>query len=170
VPAAQTNSINNLQHSPVATNNLGLDNSNINKNGGSPNQVVTLASELAKCQLRRVNLSRSDSDKESECNNNNISNAKTTRAASLACVPDNLMNDLSRKIASRRERIDQQGDGQSMPLNSGSGNSVMNTNGTGIDRAQEIRITEVVSKELDRLYVKFKIDLLDSIKAELRQL
>lgn len=155
-----------------SSNSLTIDN-NVSRNSGSPNQVVSLASELAKCQLKKVSLSRSDSDKESECNNNNISNAKTTRAASLAYVPDNLMNDLNRKLASRRERIDQQGDGQSMSSNvnsNGSVNSVNITNGLGGDsKSQESWLADLIRREISKEMSKMKAEIIDAVKSELRQ-
>lgn len=106
-------------------------------------------------------MSRSDSDKESESNNNNIANAKTTRAASLAYVPmsDNLMNDLSKKLASRRERIENQGDSQSMSNNSA--NNVNATNGLN----GESWIADLIRKEIN----KMKTEIIDAIKTELRQ-
>lgn len=159
----------NLQHSPITnsnSNNLGIDN-NVNRNGGSPNQVVSLASELAKCQLKKVNLSRSDSDKESECNNNHIANAKTTRAASLAS--DNLMNDLSKKLASRKQRIDQQGDVHSVSNASNSSAIVNNTNGINGDKIQESWLADLIRNEISKEITKMKAEIIDAIKTELRQ-
>lgn len=135
--------------------------------------MVSLASELAKCQLKKVNLSRSDSDKESECNNNNISNAKTTRAASLAYVPDNLMNDLSKKLASRRERIDQQGEGQSISNNAGGNGGTINVNLpnglSGDSKSQENWLADLIRREISKEMSKMKAEIIDAVKTELRQ-
>lgn len=158
---------NNLQHSPVANSNFGLENG-ANRNGGSPSQALSLASELAKCQLRKVN--RSDSDKESECNNNSIiAHPKTTRAASLAnCfAADNLLNDLKGKLASRREKIDQQGDS---PANTNSSGTVNNgTNGLGTDKSQESWLADIIRKEISQQLTQMKSEIIDAIKTELRQ-
>lgn len=167
------NDVNNLQHSPITnsnSNNLGIDN-NANRNGGSPNQVVSLASEIAKCQLRKVNLSRSDSDKESECNNNHITNAKTTRAASLGLVsqPGNFINDLSKKLASRRERIGQQGDVHSASNSSNGGTNLNNSNGVSSDKVQESWLADLIRKEISKEITKMKGEIIDAIKTELRQ-
>jgi hypothetical protein len=134
-------------------------------NGGSPSQMSSLASELAKCQLKKVNLSRSDSDKESECNNNIVGNPKTTRANSLAYVPNNLMNDLSKKLASRRERLDQQGDSRG-----GASNNSSNTNGTGsVDKSHDDWLASLIRKEIAKEMSKMKAEIIDAIKSELKQ-
>lgn len=162
VSASTGNASNNLQHSPITNTN---SNNNSDRNGGSPNQVSSLSNDLsAKCQLRKVNnLSRSDSDKESECNNN-IPNAKTIRAASLACAPIDLMSEMSKKLASRRERLDQHGDNQQM-----SNNNVNNTNGINTDKAQETWLAEFIRNELSKEMAKMKAEIIDVIKTELRQ-
>lgn len=168
--ATNNHSPNNLQHSPVSNHSFGLENG-ANRNGGSPSQAVSLASELAKCQLKKVN--RSDSDKESECNNNSImGHPKTTRAASLAnCqafASDNLMNDLKGKLASRREKIDQQGDS---PANSNSSSAVERsmTNGIGTDKSQESWLADIIRKEISQQLNQMKSEIIDAIKTELRQ-
>jgi len=116
-----------------------------------------------KCQLKKVNLSRSDSEKESECNNNNIANPKTTRAASLAYVPTNLMDDLNKRLASRREKLDQKGDTQS----NCSSNSI--TNGVSNDKGQETWLADLIRKEISVEMSKMKAEILDAIRSELRQ-
>lgn len=166
----------NQQHSPVTnvsnggtnnSSNFGSinDSSSSNRNGGSPNQVNTLASELAKCQLRKVNLSRSDSDRESECNNN-IANAKTTRAASLAHVPNNLMNDLAKTLALRRNNN----------INgNGNGTSNSNSNGTnaincaGDKATNETWLADLIRKEISKEMTKAKAEIIEAIRSEMKK-
>ena len=128
-------------------------------NGTSPSQTSSLANELAKCQLKKVNLSRSETEKESECNNNIVGNPKN-RAASLAC--DNLMNDLSKRLAIRRERLDQQGDGQSNNSNS----SI--TNGTSNDKSHESWLADLIRKEISKEMSKMKAEILEAIRSEFK--
>ena len=152
VTPAQTS--NNAQQSPVAYNN------SLEANGGSPCQGSSLANELAKCQLRKVNLSRSDSDKESECNNNSIGNPKTTRAASLAYDPrDTLMSDLKKKLASQREKSEPKGP-------DASNNTSSTTNGTGniSEKLQETLIAEM-RKEMS----KMKAEILEAVRTEFKR-
>ena len=130
--------------------------------------MSSLASELAKCQPKKVNLSRSDSDtmKDSECNNNNVGNPKTTRAASLAYAPacDSLMDDLNKRLASRRERLEQKGDNHS------SNSSSNNVNGTATnDKGHEGWLADLIRKEISKEMARMKIEIIDAIKSELKQ-
>ena len=110
--------------------------------------------------MKKVNLSRSDSEKESECNNNNVGSHKTTRAVSLA---DNLMSDLNRKIAIRRERLDQQGENQASNNNS---NNI--TNGTTNDKGHDSWLADLIRKEIAKEMSKMKDEIIDAIVSVLK--
>lgn len=81
-------------------------------------------------------------------------------------MTDNLMNDLKGKLASRRERIDQQGDS---PATSNSVSGVGNTNGLGTDKSQESWLADLIRKEISQQLNKMKSEIIDAIKTELRQ-
>lgn len=130
-----------------------------------------LASELSKCQLKKVNLYRSDSDtlKDSEFNNNNVGIPKTTRAASLANAENNLMNDLNKKLASRREQLEKRADNNS----SNNHNSSPKINGTGNDKGHEDwlkeKLLDLIRKEISKEMARLKVEIIDAIKSELKQ-
>lgn len=144
---------NDAQHSPIANTNGVSD-----RNGGSPvQQASSLANELAKCQLKKVTLSRSDSDKESECNNNNVGHPKTTRAASIA-HPNLFMSELSKRI----EQRNQKGDTQS----NCSTNSILNDNGADKDPDW---LANLIRKEIREGMNKMKTEIIEAIRAEMKQ-
>ena len=69
------------------------------------------------------------------------------------------MNDLTKKLASRRERLDQQGDYQS---NNNSSSNLLN--GTSNDKIPEY-LKEFLRKEISQM----KLEIIETIKTELRQ-